>query len=183
MAGIAGSPCFESYLYCQTLPFLNSSFHQDSFIMQSWDSMLAEMRYHLFRIYHKLQAFNISGEWKVADHRFNRCTKTAIQIVSFWALLMEIGSYTLFQYTVLWRPKHRSYSKGSSVSIESVVNSSLLQEVSYTGEQELPVICRVAEQKLSFEAHSLKRQLNYGARTTGAILRSWKYIGPNILLS
>jgi hypothetical protein len=38
----------------------------------------------------------------------------------------------------------------------------------------LPVICRIAEQKLSFELRSLKLQLDYGARTTEAILGSWK---------
>jgi len=54
------------------------------------------------------------------------------------------------------------------------VNLSLLEEVWYTRERELPVICRIAEQKLSFEVHSLKLQLDYGARTTEAILGSWK---------
>jgi hypothetical protein len=43
-----------------------------------------------------------------------------------------------------------------------------------TSEQELPVICRIAEQKLSIDGHSLKLQLNYGAQTTEAILESWK---------
>jgi len=38
----------------------------------------------------------------------------------------------------------------------------------------LPVIIRIAEQKLSFEAHSLKLHLVYGAGTTEAILASWK---------
>ena len=52
---------------------------------------------------------------------------------------------------------------------------SLFEEVWYTSEWELPVICRVAEQKLSFEVHSLKVQLNYGARTTEAILESSKW--------
>jgi len=52
------------------------------------------------------------------------------------------------------------------------VNSSLFEEVWYTCEQELPVICRIAEQKLSIEVHSLKLQLEYGARTTEAILGS-----------
>ena len=47
-------------------------------------------------------------------------------------------------------------------------------EVWYTSEQDLPVICRIAEQKLSVEVHSLKLQLDYGARTTEAILESWK---------
>jgi hypothetical protein len=54
------------------------------------------------------------------------------------------------------------------------VNLSLFEEVWYTRERELPVICRIAEQKLSFEVHSLKLQLDYGARTTEAILGSWK---------
>jgi len=43
------------------------------------------------------------------------------------------------------------------------VNLSLFKEVRYTSEQDLPVICRIAEQKLSFEVHSLKQQLDYGA--------------------
>jgi hypothetical protein len=63
------------------------------------------------------------------------------------------------------------------------VNLSLFEEVWYTRERELPVICRVAESKLSFEVHSLKLQLDYGARTTEAILGFGKCIGPNILLS
>jgi len=50
------------------------------------------------------------------------------------------------------------------------VNLSLFEEVWYTSEQELLVICRITEQKLSFEVHSLKLQLDYGARTTEAIL-------------
>ena len=50
------------------------------------------------------------------------------------------------------------------------MNLRLFEEVWYTREQELPVICRIAEQKLSFEVHSLKLQLDYGARTTEAIL-------------
>jgi len=63
------------------------------------------------------------------------------------------------------------------------VNLGLFEEVWYTRERELLVICRIAEQKLSFEVHSLKLQLDYGARTTEAILGSGKCIGPNILLS
>ena len=53
----------------------------------------------------------------------------------------------------------------------------------YTGERELLVICRVAEQNLSFEVYSLKTQPDYGERTTEAILGPWKHIGPNIPLS
>ena len=60
---------------------------------------------------------------------------------------------------------------------------SLFEEVWNTRERELPAICRIAEQKLSFEVHSLKLQLDYGARTTEAILGFGKCIGPNILLS
>ena len=63
------------------------------------------------------------------------------------------------------------------------MNLNLFEEVGYTGERELPLICRVAESKLSFEDHSLKLQLDYGARTTEAILGFGKCIGPNILLS
>jgi len=54
------------------------------------------------------------------------------------------------------------------------VNVSLFEEVWNTRERELPAICRIAEQKLSLEVHSLKLQLDYGARTTEAILGSWK---------
>jgi len=54
------------------------------------------------------------------------------------------------------------------------VNLSLFEEVWYTREQELPVICRIAVQKLSVEVHSLKLQLDYGAGTTEAILGSCK---------
>ena len=63
------------------------------------------------------------------------------------------------------------------------MNLSLFKEVWYTREQELPVICRIAEQKLLCEVDSLKLQLDYEARTTEAILGSGKCIGPNILLS
>ena len=63
------------------------------------------------------------------------------------------------------------------------MNLSQFEEVWYTRERELPVICRIAEQKLSFEVHSLKVQLDYGARMTEAILGSGKCIGLNILLS
>jgi len=63
------------------------------------------------------------------------------------------------------------------------VNLSLFEDVWYTREQGLPVICRIAEQKLSFGVHSLKLQLDYGAQTTEAILGSGKCIVLNILLS
>jgi len=63
------------------------------------------------------------------------------------------------------------------------VNVSLFEEVWYTGERELPVICRVAVQKLYYEVHTLKLQLDYGAQTTEAILGSWTCIGLNIPLS
>ena len=54
------------------------------------------------------------------------------------------------------------------------MNLSLFEEVCNTSEQDLPVICRIAEQKPSFQVHSLKLQLAYGARKTEAILGSWK---------
>ena len=60
---------------------------------------------------------------------------------------------------------------------------SLFEEVWYTGQWELPVTCRVAEQKLSFEISSLKLQLDFVAQTIDAISGSWKHIGPNIHLS
>jgi hypothetical protein len=55
------------------------------------------------------------------------------------------------------------------------VNLSLFEEVWYTRKRELPVTCRVTESKLSFEVHSLKLQLHYGARTTVAIFRMWEW--------
>jgi len=54
------------------------------------------------------------------------------------------------------------------------VNIRLFEEGWYTSERELPVICRIAEPKLSFEVHRLKLQLDYGAQTTEAIVGSWK---------
>jgi len=63
------------------------------------------------------------------------------------------------------------------------VNVRVFEEVWYTREWELPVICRVAESKMSFEVYSVKLQFDYGARTTEAILGSGKCIGLNILLN
>jgi hypothetical protein len=54
------------------------------------------------------------------------------------------------------------------------VNLSLFKEVWFTSEWELTVICRIAEQKLSFEVYSLKLQLDYEAQMTEASLESWK---------
>ena len=54
------------------------------------------------------------------------------------------------------------------------MNLSLFEEVCYTSERQSLVICKIAKQKLSFEVHSLKLQLDYGARTTEAILGCWK---------
>jgi len=61
MAAISGFPYFDRYLYSQKQPFLYSSFHHDVFFMQTWDSTFAEIRYCLFMICHKLQAFKIRG--------------------------------------------------------------------------------------------------------------------------
>jgi hypothetical protein len=44
------------------------------------------------------------------------------------------------------------------------VNFSLIKAVCYTGEQKLPVLCSVAEQKLCFKVSCLKLQLINGAR-------------------
>jgi hypothetical protein len=44
-----------------------------------------------------------------------------------------------------------------------ILDLSLFQEVWYTGEQELLVTSRVAEQNLSIKVHSFKLQLDYGA--------------------
>jgi hypothetical protein len=54
------------------------------------------------------------------------------------------------------------------------VNLSLFKEVWYSSERDLPVICGIAAQKLSFEVHSQKQQLDYGARTMEDIFGSWK---------
>jgi hypothetical protein len=43
------------------------------------------------------------------------------------------------------------------------VNLKLFEGVQKTCERDLPVIYRIAEQKLSFEVHSLKLQLDNGA--------------------
>jgi hypothetical protein len=44
----------------------------------------------------------------------------------------------------------------------------LFKEVRYPCEWDLPVICRIAKQKLSFKVHCLKQQLDYGVQTTEA---------------
>ena len=96
MAAIAGSPCFDSYLYSQKLPFLNSSFRHDLFFMHTKDGMLAEIIYRRFMICHKLQGLKICGRRELASHQLSRCAETTIQILSLRALLMEIGSHNLF---------------------------------------------------------------------------------------
>jgi hypothetical protein len=62
------------------------------------------------------------------------------------------------------------------------VKLSLFEEAWYTKEQEMLVIGRIAEKKLSFEVHFLKLQLDDGARRTQAVLGSEKCIDMNILL-
>jgi len=79
-----------------------------------------------------------------------------------------------FRIALFSRPKHSRWLKCSWVCIRSVVNLNWFEEVRYTSEHELPVICRIAEQKLSCEVHSLKLPLDYGAHTTDAVLGSWK---------
>jgi len=79
-------------LYSQKLPFLNSSFHHDLYIMHSWDWTLAEIRYCLFMICQELQALKICGGWELAGNRFSCRAETGIQILSPRALLMEIVS-------------------------------------------------------------------------------------------
>jgi len=54
------------------------------------------------------------------------------------------------------------------------VKLSLLEEVWYTSERVLPVICRITEHKLLMEIHSLELQLDYGTRMTEALPGSWK---------
>jgi len=82
MAGIVGSPDFDSYLYSQKLPFLNSSFNHDLYFMHSGDWTLAEIRYCLFMICHKLQAFKICSGRELACHRLSSWAGTGIQILS-----------------------------------------------------------------------------------------------------
>jgi hypothetical protein len=60
------------------------------------------------------------------------------------------------------------------------VNVSLLEEVWYTRERELANICRIVEQKLLFEVHSLQVQFDYEVRNIDAILGCGKCIGRNI---
>jgi hypothetical protein len=70
VAGIVGSPYFDNNLCAQKLHFLNLSFHQNLFFMHSWDQTLLEIIYRL--------------------------AETGIQILSLWALVMEIDSHHLF---------------------------------------------------------------------------------------
>ena len=56
MAGIAGSPYFDSYLYSQKLRCLDSSVHRDWFYMQAWDWTLEEIRCRMVTICNELQA-------------------------------------------------------------------------------------------------------------------------------
>jgi len=69
MAVIAGLPYFDSDLYYQTLPILYSSFHHDLFFMHTCDWMLVEIRYRMFKMCHKLQAFKIRSGQELAGHR------------------------------------------------------------------------------------------------------------------
>ena len=92
MAGIVGSPDFDSYLYSQKLPFLNSSFHHDLYFMHCWDGTLAEIRYCLAMICHELQAFKICSGRDLAGHQLSRWAETGIQLLSLRVLLVEIGS-------------------------------------------------------------------------------------------
>jgi len=61
----------------------------------SAEGALAEIRYRLFMICHKLQAFKICGARELAGHRLSRWAETAIRILSLRAVLMEIGSHNL----------------------------------------------------------------------------------------
>jgi hypothetical protein len=164
MAVIAGSPHFENYLYSQKLPSLNLSFHHDLDFIYSWNWTLAKIRYRLFMICHELLAFKTCGTQELSGSWLSRLAETAIQILSLQAVFLDISSHNLLQHTVFWRPKHTSLSKCSQVCIKSAVNLSLFEEVWYTMEQQLLVICRFAEQKLCFEIHSLKLQLDYAAQ-------------------
>jgi len=113
MAVIVGSSYFDSYMYSQKLPFLYSSIHHDVFFMHTWNWTLADSRYRLFMICHKLQVVKICGEGDLAGHRSSHWTETCILIPSLRALLMEMGSHNQFQDPGLLQPEHASYSKCS----------------------------------------------------------------------
>jgi len=68
MSVIVGSPYFDSYWYSEKLPFLYWSFHYNLFFRHTWDWTLAEIRYRLLMICHKLQAFKIFGGWELAGY-------------------------------------------------------------------------------------------------------------------
>jgi hypothetical protein len=154
--------------------FLFSSFHHDLFFMYTWHYTLAEIRYCLFMMCHDLQPSMILSGRELAHHQLSHWAETRILILSLWALLIEIRSHNLFYDMGFWRPQPTSESKCSLVCIRRVENISLFEEVWYTSERELPVICTIAEQKLTFEVHSLKLQLHYAAWRTEAILASGK---------
>jgi len=78
MATIAGSPCFDSYLYSQKLPFLNLSFRHYLFFMHNWDWTSADIGYRLFAICPKLPALMIPGGWELARHRLSSGAETGI---------------------------------------------------------------------------------------------------------
>jgi len=69
MAGIAGSPDFESYLYSQKLCCPNSSFHHDLFFMHAWDWTLEANKYHLFMICRELQGGSLLVTYWAAEQR------------------------------------------------------------------------------------------------------------------
>jgi len=86
MAGIAGSPYFDSYLYSQKLRCPNSSFHHDLIFMHSWDWTLEEIRYRLFMICHELHAGACQSPLEPLSRDWHSDS------LSLRALLMEIGS-------------------------------------------------------------------------------------------
>jgi hypothetical protein len=71
MSAIAGSPYFDSELYSQSLPFLNSSFHHDWLFMHFWDWTLAENRYCQFMMCYELRVSKIRTGREVAAHRLS----------------------------------------------------------------------------------------------------------------
>ena len=95
MAGIVGSPYIDSYLYSQNLPFLNSSFHHDLFLMSSWDWKLVEIRYRLLIICHELQAFEI-------------CRGRELLVPDSAAWLRLMFRLYLFELSE-WKPVHNLY--------------------------------------------------------------------------
>jgi len=96
MAAIAGLPYFDSDFYNQKLPFLYLSLLLDLISIHTSDWTLAETRHRRFMICHKLQSFMIRNVEEFPGYWFSRWAETCIQILSLWALWMDICSHNVF---------------------------------------------------------------------------------------